>query len=297
VARIAERPGRARPPKEVFIRDRRGVVYVEFLLAFIPLFLLFLGTCQLALLNAARLMVSHAAVTAVRSAIVILEDPADDYDGVPRGYLSSQAPSTTASDPPAGNRWRDSAWSGRRNSQVGDLATAAFGPSDPPQDGPRMEKIRSAALGPLMALAPSGATVVIHSDSMIRALASNSGLLIAFASEYTTAATAVTVHSSPTDPALAADPIDPKGQVTVRVTYLYRCGIPVVRALMCRSLQSLLGVSERGDASNDAKRLADFADPGLIERAMRDDDRYTIITGLSTLPNQGAGYVPAEQEQ
>ena len=107
----------------------------------------------------------------------------------------------------------------------------------------------------------------------------------------------MTVHSSPTDPALAADPIDPKGQVTVRVTYLYRCGIPVVRALMCRSLQSLLGVSERGDASNDAKRLADFADPGLIERAMRDDDRYTIITGLSTLPNQGAGYVPAEQEQ
>ena len=57
MARIAERPGRARPPKEVFIRDRRGVVYVEFLLAFIPLFLLFLGTCQLALLNAARLMV------------------------------------------------------------------------------------------------------------------------------------------------------------------------------------------------------------------------------------------------
>lgn len=57
----------------------RGAVYVEFLIAFIPVLTLFLCLVQLALLYAARLLVDHAAHQAARAAAVVWGDEPTPY--------------------------------------------------------------------------------------------------------------------------------------------------------------------------------------------------------------------------
>lgn len=65
------------------LRDTRGAVYVEFLLAFVPLLFFFGALLQLALLAVGGLMVEHSAVVAARAAIVVLPDDPRFYDGAP----------------------------------------------------------------------------------------------------------------------------------------------------------------------------------------------------------------------
>ena len=69
------------PPATV-LRSERGAVYVEFLIAFLPLFSFFLCLVQLAMLQTANLIVKHAAVVATRAAVVILPDDPQKYGGV-----------------------------------------------------------------------------------------------------------------------------------------------------------------------------------------------------------------------
>ncbi len=59
--------------------DTRGAVYVEFLIAFMPVFVFFLCLLQLALLFSAKLVVEHAAVTGSRSAAVVFGDEPGPY--------------------------------------------------------------------------------------------------------------------------------------------------------------------------------------------------------------------------
>ncbi len=54
--------------------DRRGAVYVEFLIVFLPLFIMFMSLVQLAFVEIANLVTKHAAVGACRAAIVVLPD-------------------------------------------------------------------------------------------------------------------------------------------------------------------------------------------------------------------------------
>ncbi|XYH94745.1 TadE/TadG family type IV pilus assembly protein [Sorangium sp. So ce1128] len=61
-------------------RDIEGAVYVEFLIAFLPLFVVFMALCQLAYVQAAHIVVQHAAVMATRAAIVVLPDDPAYYD-------------------------------------------------------------------------------------------------------------------------------------------------------------------------------------------------------------------------
>lgn len=68
-------------------RDQRGAVYVEFLLAFVPLFTLFLGVTQISLIFGAQLVVEHAATRAARSAAVVLDDDPRYYHDEPRNHL------------------------------------------------------------------------------------------------------------------------------------------------------------------------------------------------------------------
>jgi hypothetical protein len=65
------------------IGDRSGAVYVEFLLAFLPLFLFFSALLQLGMVQIADLVTKHAAVTAARAAIVVLTDDPMFYGGTP----------------------------------------------------------------------------------------------------------------------------------------------------------------------------------------------------------------------
>jgi Flp pilus assembly protein TadG len=57
-------------------RDTRGAVYVEFIVEFLPFFIMFLCLWQVAILYWTKLMVDHAAFSAARAAAVIVaEDP------------------------------------------------------------------------------------------------------------------------------------------------------------------------------------------------------------------------------
>ena len=59
--------------------DRRGAVFVEFLIAFFPIGLLFLCLCELANLYAADLVVRHAAVRVARAGAVVFPDNPASY--------------------------------------------------------------------------------------------------------------------------------------------------------------------------------------------------------------------------
>jgi hypothetical protein len=61
------------------LRETRGAIYVEFLIAFLPVFTFFLCMLQLSLLFSARLIVEHAAMQGVRAAAVVFGDEPSTY--------------------------------------------------------------------------------------------------------------------------------------------------------------------------------------------------------------------------
>jgi hypothetical protein len=68
-----------RPPAGL-CDDTRGAVYVEFLIAFMPVFVFFLCLLQLALLFSAKLLVEHAATEGARAAAVVFGDEPGPYN-------------------------------------------------------------------------------------------------------------------------------------------------------------------------------------------------------------------------
>jgi Flp pilus assembly protein TadG len=68
-------------------RDCKGAVYVEFLIAFLPILVLFSGLFQLGVAQTADLVTQHAAVTAARAAMVVLPDDPQYYDGIPENHI------------------------------------------------------------------------------------------------------------------------------------------------------------------------------------------------------------------
>jgi len=275
--------------------DERGVVYVEFIIAFMPLFLLFLAVCQLALLAAARLVVQHAALSGVRSAIVILDDdPKNElklYGGAPRGSLSMGSPSASlgietalaklglvpgAGHPPPG------AWAGASAALVEQATTH--------QQGARMIPIREAAEFPLLSLAPNEASVVRPQEGSVAAsLGSSVAGQLVFALGYSRAATVISVHVGDSEQ-LAPEPIARDAAVRVRVTYLYSCGVPLVRALMCSSLASLFGSESEGNVTPLGKRFDLAEDQGGLQRLAGPGAFFMPLNAEATLPNQGAAY-------
>jgi hypothetical protein len=246
--------------------DERGAVYVEFLIAFFPLFLLFLALCQLALVAAAEAVVRHAAYAAVRSAIVVLEDAPSKFGGAARGDLSS------------GNASRGKGIYDVITMLGITKSTVTAQPSSLnqflPQQGARMVPIRTAAYLPLVPLAPNQSSTRAQGDSVANSLASTSDQRLGFALEYTRAAAWVSLQDSGNGSLFAAEPIGAKSPVTARVFYLFHCTVPVVRALMCRSLShyNLMGIFQ-----------------GLVP-LVGSDARFKGLTATATLPNQGADY-------
>ena len=84
-----DKPARS-PAREGIFRATRGAVYVEFLIAFLPVFFFFLSLVQLMFVQTANLVVKHAAVKAARAAVVVLHDDPKFYGGVPMGSFSGQ---------------------------------------------------------------------------------------------------------------------------------------------------------------------------------------------------------------
>lgn len=268
-----------------------GAVYVEFLIVFMPLFFLFLVVCQFALLAAARLVVQHAALSGARSAIVVLEDDPNRYGGAPRGSLSKGRASAVPSiEQTIAGLVGINAW----------VNQGGLGEAQGAQQGARMVSIREAAEFPLLALAPRENAITRPQDeSLATGLGTSAAGQLVFALGYTRAAAVVTVHVGGTD-ALASEPIARNAAVSVHVTYLYSCGVPLVRALICRSLSSWLGAPRSsllggGDRTPLGKRFDLAEDRGGLERFAGPGSFFAQLSGEATLPNQGAAYEPPEK--
>jgi hypothetical protein len=63
------------------VSNRRGSVMVEFIIAFMPIFTLFLSVCELANLYASKLVVAHAAYRTARAGAVVFPDDPANYSG------------------------------------------------------------------------------------------------------------------------------------------------------------------------------------------------------------------------
>lgn len=283
--------------------DDRGAVYVEFLIAFFPMFLLFLGVCQLALVAAAEAVVRHSAFSAVRSAIVTLDDQNEQFKDVECGNLSAgntkKVPGIEAIVEKLAERSkRSGAQSTRRAAsnlgvRLGSSIGLGFGAAIEHvrdemgatfqifnrQHGARMVPIRAAALLPLLPLAPKPGGTRAQTDSVANALQVIDADQITSAIEYTASATAVTVHDTEGTAALALDAFEADALVTVRVRYVFRCGVPVVRMLMCRSLKDVLADERWHEQAQNRLSSLDGADA-----------RFKLLTATATLPNQGAHY-------
>ena len=191
------------PSVALLARDGRGVVMVEFLIAFVPLFVLFLATTQLALIGVAELIVRHAAFAGVRSAVVVLDDDPRYYGGVARCALTGSGADTRA---------------------------AAIR---------RSVELRLAAIAPAL----------LHTSD---------------------AGTAVTFPVAPGSATLFDTRVEPGPTVTLRVTHVFACVVPIAAALLCHRRWSGAG-------------------KGRLAR---------VLEAEATLPSQRAGYLyESEREE
>ena len=200
-------------------QDCSGVVFLEVLISFVPLWTLFLCAAQLAFISQANLLVKHAADSAARSAAVVLPDDSQEYGGEPE--MSVARSGLTAADVAGAlGRIGSSLSGGASTSSVvaalSDRVLLNLGRS-------RLNTIRLAAHVPLMPLAPLN---VGHDDrpSLAKTLATTRKLLSAL--YYQPFAVAVTFPGLTED--IATGP-----EITVRVTYAYQCTVPLARRVLC----------------------------------------------------------------
>jgi hypothetical protein len=302
--------------------DQRGVVYAEFLMAFVPFFLLFLGGVQLSLIALARIVVTHAATQAARAAVVAIDDDPyfDREDRTARKHLDAKAASS-------GRDKIESMASALGLPKTGKLAS---------KGSARLSRVRRAAYWPLSILAPS-CTALLEllpgagsDDDLEQALGTTPWLraLLGYF-VYDRVASAVTFPEAPGSnqlrdlddaPAFADDEV-----VTVRVSYLYTCSVPLVRRFMCRSARDLLDLPDDIGATLDDLRhrapvamadvqrlwrslsglLSDNADLAELSRAewaplalllLADpNERVLVLRGEASLPNHGAAYEYASE--
>lgn len=276
--------------------DTRGVVYVEFLFAFFPLFSFFLAICQLSLTASAELIVQHAASQAARSAIVVLEEAPEQYDGAPRGDLLHGAPAPEGSP--------EALLSALGFDSVGIQAPSAA--SGLGQNGARMQPIRLAAYMALLTLAPDAHVAKTPEDASVgRSLSATTSSKLRFALSFTRGAAVVTAHASPSQERPAYLPFALDEVVTIRVSYLYHCGVPLVSRWLCTPYEQLMRKEGEGglfDAFDSLigevsmrDRLLLAEDPHTLGALVAPGARFKVISAQATLPIQGARYTSRTQ--
>jgi hypothetical protein len=220
------------------VRDTRGVIYVEFLITFIPVFLMFLGMVQMGLMFVGGIAVQRAAAAAARAAAVVLDDDPQYYAGEPRMQIEPGAidPSDSAEHGLLDAFALLGISSGSRSS------SAPFG-TDAETDSARLRAIRSAASIPLLAVAPSSSVMstAARRESVMGAIGRIPASRAAFGVLYHQGALAVRLvdgAASETD----VDRFEPVSlhedgtlptPARVRVTYLFHCAVPLANRLMC----------------------------------------------------------------
>lgn len=289
--------------------DERGAAYVEFLIAFIPLFIMFLGMVQMSLMYAGDLVVQHAASRAARAAVVVLDDDPQYYDGAERRTVSS---------------------SGFSSSEEGLSAILSIfgagggggGGGPGASGGPRLSAIRTAASLPLASISPS-LDQLIDSDSVMTAIGSPETRAATGVFMYNNSAMGVSFPVSPGATDYRED-FNHGQQITTRVTYLFHCGVPLASRLMCDTYPTIrLGpaaaliediIRDAGDGSlswDDARERLRRIDEsrrrherdsdavGELETAGASDlmyltwatgSRFKVMRGEATMPLQSARY-------
>ncbi len=208
------------------VASEEGVVFLEFLVAFIPMWILFLCLVQLAFLSHANLLVRHSSESAARSAAVVLPDSRYEYAGEREKHVTPGL--LVGSDVTEFfQRLGQAVWNavfdgddlaGGLRGVLETFRGQAFGTLF----GTRSNTISVAAHMPLVPLAPMD---FISSDpSIANSLASGtsalkSGLYNPFS---------VWVDYPGAQNGVVDGP-----EVTVRVSYAYRCSIPVARRIIC----------------------------------------------------------------
>lgn len=278
--------------------DERAAVYVEFLVVFMPLFMLFLGMIQVGFLFTGKLVVSHAADSAARSAIVILPDDPEEYGGSGKHSINFNEVSSSGG-------------------VIGQITRVlgAFGidvPSNLLSRGDyRLNMVRLAAFRPLMAIAPPPQAVFDvdnpfalagffdgdeeTAQDVLSVIGMENGSRIGqrfFAGLlYTAQAASVTFPSGPgaggaptsgsqTFPAHNRDAPTP---LTTRVTYGFVCLVPGAAKLMCNSWGAL--GSEQPEGRNE---LAGSVARGAA--LLNGNGLYYVLRAEATMSYQGALY-------
>jgi TadE-like protein len=288
--------------------NESGTVYVEFIIAFLPLFIFVLGIAQLAFIASAKAVVEHAAWAAARSAVVVLDDDMDRYGGVPRGNVRQQSSKPVAGiddvmktlniDTGSSNFQNVPTFGSLYHSETEkydyDRGLIRYIPipfRNRLDAASRMTPIRAAAYMPLLPLANTdwandnnSVSDAIHDQFFFRMNA---------ALTYTKAAAAITLHNSDRDEAVASQPFERNSTVTARVVYLFSCDVPIARKLICRSLDTLLlsGDSTITKALNEAEHATSRS------TVLSAQGRYTVLSGKSTLVNQSAEYEDREEKR
>ncbi|MFT3928079.1 MAG: TadE/TadG family type IV pilus assembly protein [Myxococcales bacterium] len=301
-----------------------GAVFAEFLISFMPFFILFVSVVQLATIATARQVVQHAALQAARAAVVTIDDAPAFYEDGKRKHLETKG----------SGKSRDS------TKKALDMIAKGIGhrPTGLGARGTeRLNRIRNAAYLPLSVISPTAEQVArfIPAASLIspslenRSIADDLGdlpalrMVVGFG-VYARMAAAITFPVSP-----GADKLrdfndaefKDREQVTVRVTYLMPCNIPLARELLCDSMVELTGLPDliTGiNAVNAAHSVDDWERafrhllrvPGVVARFSRGmnelvraewaalqlplwpqlSERFVIVTGEASLPNHGAPY-------
>lgn len=259
-----------------------GAVYVEFLICFTPVFLLFLGVVQLGLLYAGQLLVQHAAIVGVRSAVVVLDDDPALYDGAPRNCLPAEPSpglgdllsggASTSSDSPAMSR------SGSDESSLQGLVFASHGDAKT-----RMATIRSAVQTPLISQGPE-LLQLVNGQTVRSALGDTSLVGMLSKALYARLATEITFPAAPGSARLRRR-FERRGPVTLRVRYLFSCRVPLASLLLCKATPSFDddNAADRGIAAFERLTASTVALGARFSR-------FRVLSAEATLPNQGADY-------
>jgi hypothetical protein len=294
-------------------RDEHGAAYVEFLLVFPPIFMMFLGMIQAAMMYAANLVVTHAATTASRAAVVVLDDNESAYGDEARNDLTGGGEGESPLDKVDGFL----EWAGLGSAAAAPAAEAGS------TSGARRSAIRSAASIPLLSVSPSMSQLV-GSESVYEAIGGDPAERgLTGAAVYNRTAVAVTFPTERAGTSYKAQ-FDGNEDVTVRVTYLFHCAVPLVNRIMCDDIVSLkTGVpleavrelatrTASGGASpaeiaamlervRDGRARLQRASPGVAELDGAESPwlayltavtgaRFVILRAEATMPNHGAAY-------
>jgi hypothetical protein len=242
-----------------------GAVYVEFLIVFWPLMILWLGLTQIGILYGVHILVNHAAAKAARAAIVILPDEEDRYEG--------DQPFTILQDTDNGE---DDGLDAYRKAIRGG----------------RLDTIRNAARIPLASVSPS-------LDIQI-----NSALIDLLAGwVWTEYAVAVTF---PGPDGTFLTKFNETGALTTRVTYLYKCPVPIINKIICHQYWSGgngIAIGNQGQLNwfqgsnkSEAVKILDTVDASVLSglgKAVKlgiDSNknwRFMVVEAMRTLPMQG----------